>query len=148
MAGYDIIDGKRVPGLEVTEDQVLRGSHRGSISVIGCTLTITGEHHGSLSVNRKGYVVVEGSHHGSTSVSDSSTFEIVGSNHGSTSVAAGSLVIVQPSGTLAGSMNNNGRLIIRGVFGGACSGTGDQVLEGAGCVKQARIKDGIHYYDW
>lgn len=148
MAGYDIIDGQRVPGMEITEDHVLDGSHRGSISVRGATLTIRGEHHGSLAVAGEGRVIVEGEHHGSTSLAGSSVLEILGSNQGSTSVGDGSSVVVQPTGKLAGSMSNNGRLLIRGVFGGAYSGSGERILEGAGYVKQPRVVNGIHYYEW
>ena len=148
MAGYDIIDGKRVPGLEITEDHVLRGIHRGSISVVGCTLTVCGEHHGSLSVTGEGKVIIEGEHHGSTSVTGSSTLEVSGQSHGSTSISRGSMILVQPTGKLAGSMINDGQLFIRGVFGGAYSGNGERVLEGEGYIKQARVVDGVHYYEW
>ncbi|WP_430304064.1 hypothetical protein [Pseudomonas mosselii] len=148
MDSFDIIDGKRVPGTKITSDEVLLGSHHGSISVIGCTFVIAGSHHGSLSVSGNGRVIVEGQHHGSTSLSEGSRLEVVGSSHGSTSIAAGSILVVEPFGKLAGSMHNNGRLVIRGAFGGAYSGRGESVVEGDGYIKQPRIEGGVHYYEW
>lgn len=148
MESYDIIDGKQVPGTKITSDEVLLGSHRGSISVIGCTLIIAGSHHGSLSISDNGRVIVKGEHHGSTSLSAGSRLEVAGSSHGSTSIASGGLLVIEPFGKVAGSMRNNGRLVIRGVFGGSYSGHGERILEGNGYIKQPRIEGDVHYYDW
>ncbi|MBH3372864.1 MULTISPECIES: hypothetical protein [Pseudomonas] len=148
MAGYDIIDGVRVSGTTFTKDQVLIGRHQGSITVSGCTLVIGGTLQGSLSVEEGGNVLIEGSHQGSTNLSGNSKVEVFGKCQGSTNIGTGSEVIVQPSGRLQGSMNNNGKLIIRGAFGGACNGRGDMHVEGNGYIKQPRIENGVHYYDW
>lgn len=148
MAGYDIIDGVRVPGLTITQNQVLYGTHRGSITVSGCTLVISGTLQGSLSVENGGEVLIEGAQQGSTNVSGNSRVEISGKCQGSTNINAGSEVIVQPSGRLQGSMNNYGKLIIRGAFGGAYNGRGHTLVEDDGYIKQPRIESGVHYYDW
>jgi hypothetical protein len=37
---------------------------------------------------------------------------------------------------------------VRGVFGGARSGDGELILEGAGYIKEPVIRDGVHYYEW
>lgn len=148
MAIYDIIDGVRVPGLTLTENQVLHGTHRGSITVSGCTLVIKGTLQGSLSVENGGEVLIEGTQQGSTNVSGSSMVEISGKCQGSTNINGGSQVIIQPSGRLQGSMTNYGKLIIRGVFGGAYNGSGQTFLEGDGHIKEPRVENGVHYYDW
>jgi len=148
MASYDIIDGVRVPGLTLTQNQVLYGTHQGSITVSGCTLVISGKLKGSLSVENGGEVLIEGTQQGSTNVSRGSRVEISGTCQGSTNICAGSEVIVQHSGRLQGSMNNNGKLIIRGAFGGSYTGQGDTLVEGEGYIKQPRIENGVHYYDW
>lgn len=148
MAGYDIIDGKRVPGTILTENQTLSDTHRGSITVRGCTLVIKGALHGSLSVEYGGNVIIEGVHQGSIGVSDKSRIEVFGTSQGSTNIGPGSQVLIHPSGKLQGSIKNNGKLIIRGVFGGSCSGGGDTSVEGDGYIKQPRIENGVHYYDW
>lgn len=148
MAGYDIIDGKRVPGKILTENQTLLGTHQGSITVRNCTLVISGALHGSLSVEGGGNVLIEGTHKGSTSVSEKSLIKIFGKCQGSMNIGPFSQVVIQPSGMLQGSINNNGKMIIRGVFGGACSGRGETSVEGNGYIKQPRIENGVHYYDW
>lgn len=148
MAGYDIIDGIRVPGLTLTQNQVLYGTHQGSITVSGCTLVIRGTLQGSLSVENGGEVLIEGTQQGSTNLSGNSRVEISGKCQGSTNICTGSEVIVQTSGKLGGSMNNNGQLIIRGVFGGAYNGSGHTFVEGDGYIKEPRVENGVHYYDW
>ncbi|MDH2244431.1 hypothetical protein N5J70_21045 [Pseudomonas sp. GD03909] len=148
MAGYDIIDGMRVPRTILTTNQILSGRHQGSITVIGCTLVINGTLQGSLSVESGGEVLVEGTQQGSTNVSGNSRVEVSGKCQGSTNIGPGSEVLIQPSGKLQGSMNNNGKLIVRGEFGGAYSGQGDISVEGDGYIKQPRIENGVHYYDW
>lgn len=148
MAGYDIIDGIRVPGTTFTQDEVLLGRHQGSITVSGCTLVISGTLQGSLSVENGGLVLIAGKQQGSTNVSGNSRVEISGICQGSTNIGTGSEVVVQPSGRLQGSMNNNGKLIIRGAFGGAYNGRGDTLVEGDGYIKKPRIENGVHYYDW
>lgn len=148
MAGYDIIDGVRVPGTTLTKNQVLLGTHQGSIKVVGCTLVISGTLQGSLSVESGGEVLIEGTHQGSTNVSGNSRVEVSGKCQGSTNISSGSEVLVQPFGQLQGSMNNNGKLVIRGAFGGAYSGQGNTFVEGDGYIKQPRVENGVHYYDW
>ena len=71
-----------------------------------------------------------------------------GKAQGSVHISVGSKVIVESSGTLSGSMKNEGELTIRGVFGGSYLGSGIKVLEGSGCIKEPRIVDGVHYYEW
>lgn len=147
MESYDIIDGQRVPGAVISSDQVITGTHRGSLRIEGCAVVIIGEVHGSVSVSQGATLGLEGTLHGSTSVSDGGLISISGRLYGSISIDATSKVIIEPSGSLSGSMSNNGDLLIRGVFGGAYSGRGMIRTEGAGYIKQPRIENGVHYYD-
>jgi cytoskeletal protein CcmA (bactofilin family) len=56
---------------------------------------------------------------------------------------------VHAGARLAGSLANNGTVIVRGVFGGARSGRGTFRVERTGHVKQpSRAEDGSLYYDW
>lgn len=147
MESYDIIDGRRVPGTVISSDQVITGTHRGSLRIEGCAVVIIGVVHGSVSVSQSATLDLEGTIHGSTSVSSGGLINISGKLHGSTSIAANARVIIEPSGSLSGSMSNNGDLLIHGVFGGAYSGRGTIRTEGAGYIKQPRIENGVHYYD-
>lgn len=73
---------------------------------------------------------------------------VLGKISGSIHVARGSTLVVEPQGTLAGSLANHGTVIVRCVFGGSRSGNGELRLEGTGWVKQPVTKDGIQYYEW
>ena len=82
------------------------------------------------------------------SVENNAEVIIVGELHGTTNVCNYGTVIIEKHGKLAGTLSNNGVVIVRGVFGGAQSGNGELILEGNGYIKQATIKDEINYYEW
>lgn len=73
---------------------------------------------------------------------------VSGAIEGTTTVERGGELVVAASAKLAGTLHNDGLVIVRGVFGGAQSGTGELRLEDQGHIKQPRVRDGIHYYEW
>lgn len=148
MESYDVIDGKRVPGTVITSDQVITGTHRGSIRVVGCNLLVLGLVQGSVSLTEGANAELDGEIQGSTSISAGSHLTIRGKLQGSTSISSGAKVVIESAGQLSGSLSNNGILIIRGVFGGSYNGNGVSRTEGEGYIKRARIENGVHYYDW
>lgn len=146
--GVDYIDGVEVPQLVITEDFVIKGEYRGTVHVESGTLTIQGELYGTLDIQKGAKVIISGEQHGTVSVASGAEVIVYGELHGTTIINCESVVIVEEGGKLAGTLKNEGQLIIRGVFGGAQSGNGKLVLEENGQIKQPIIKNGISYYKW
>lgn len=144
----DVINGRNVPPLVLSADQVLLGTHSGSVHVEAGRLELRGRIQGSLTVHSGAAASIVGAQAGSVHVEAEAVVTVEGSIQGSTHVAEGGEVIVQPRGRLAGSLHNEGRVVVRGVFGGSRTGLGDLVLEDAGYIKQPVIRDGINYYEW
>ena len=145
---YDYIDGKRVPQTRLDGDHSIDGKHHGSVSIHGGELTLTGELHGSLAVSSGSTALIVGSQHGSVSVAAGAKARVMGAINGSVSIGRGATVEIEPGGKLAGSLHNNGLMVVRGVFGGASSGQGQVRIEGDGYIKEPRVENGVHYYDW
>lgn len=120
--GFDYINGREVPQTVIEDDFTIQGKHNGTVHVENGTLTIQGELHGTLNVQSGAKAIIIGKQHGT--------------------------VIVEANGKLAGTLNNNGIVIVRGVFGGAQSGQGNLILEENGYIKQSVIKNGMKYYEW
>lgn len=144
---FDNIDGVLVPPLVVTKDTSLRDIHNGSIHVENGTLSILGIVNGSLDVQSGAKVLVLGQQNGSIVIANDATVIISGLHNGSATVLSRGVLIVEPTGRLAGSLNNQGRVIVRGVFGGSQKGN-PVILEGSGSIKEPIIKDGTSYYSW
>jgi len=89
-----------------------------------------------------------GKQQGTVSVGRGATVEVTGAIEGSTSVEHGGVVIIEAGGKLAGTLANEGEVIIRGVFGGLRSGGGEFRVENGGHVKQPTMRNGIAYYEW
>jgi hypothetical protein len=147
MAGYNIVDGRKVPNTIVTSDETLYGVHSGGIEIAGCTFTINGTLQGSLSVTDGAIVIVNGINQGSISVTGAGRVVVFGQSQGSVSISADSEVSIENTGRISGSVHNDGSLIIRGVFGGSYSGRGMRTIEGTGYIQQPRIVNGVNYYD-
>lgn len=145
---YDLINGREVPPLVIDKDHVLTGVHEGSVYVAAGNFTLAGTIRGSLAIQQGVTVTLAGKQQGSVSVASGAKVTIRGVIEGSTSVAREAIVIVEASGRLAGSLHNDGLILVRGVFGGAQSGEGELRLEGNGYIKQPKIRNGIHYYEW
>jgi cytoskeletal protein CcmA (bactofilin family) len=136
--------------LIVSSVHLLAGTHRGTVIVeSGGVLNLHGTLQGSLSIKTGANVVITGAQQGSVAVAAGAAVTVQGSIQGSTDIASGATVTIEPSGKLAGSLHNNGLLVLRGVFGGTQSGSGAIRIEGDGYVKQpTSVKDGVHYYEW
>ena len=146
--GFDYIDGVEVPQMVVKNDFAIQGSHSGTVHVENGTLTIYGELHGTLDVQRAASVIIIGKQHGTVSVKNNAKVTVIGELHGTTNVESLGTIVVEETGKLAGTLCNNGIVIVRGVFGGAQSGNGDLILEGNGYIKQPTIKNGMNYFEW
>jgi cytoskeletal protein CcmA (bactofilin family) len=146
--GNDIINGREVAPLVVSGDRVLAGVHQGTVHVEGGHFELRGTLQGTLSVYRGATASISGTQQGSVYVASGASVTVAGAIEGSTHVEQRAELVVEPRGRLAGSLHNDGRVIVRGIFGGARSGLGEFVLEDQGTVKQPIIRDGIYYYEW
>jgi len=146
--GFDRIDGRDVPQMVIDDDFTIHGKHSGTVHVERGTLTIQGELRGTLDVQSEAKVIIVGKQHDTVSVNDDAEVIVFGELHGTTNVSAYGTVIVEAHGKLAGTLHNNGVVIVKGVFGGAQSGNGNLILEENGYIKQPTVKDGINYYEW
>jgi len=138
------------PPLVVTNSHTLQGTHRGTVRVeAGGNLMLHGTLQGTLSVQPGATVLISGTQQGTVAVAAGAIVTVQGAIEGTTSIESGATVIIEASGKLAGSLANYGLLVVRGVFGGAQSGTGAIRLEGRGYIKQpTSISNGVHYYEW
>lgn len=144
----DHIDGREVPPFVITSDHVLTGVHRGSVHVEAGHLELRGRIEGSLSLHPSTSATISGKQAGSIHVDRDVEVTVTGAIEGSTHVGPGGLVVLEPRAKLAGSLHNDGRVIVRGVFGGAKSGSGELVFEDGGYEKRPTIRDGMHFYEW
>jgi cytoskeletal protein CcmA (bactofilin family) len=145
---YDTIDGHRVPQTYINEDYELKGIHEGTINVEAGKFKLRGTLQGTLVINTIETVEISGTQQGTVQMSRGSNVIVSGSIQGTTNVSPGATLIIESTGKLSGTLTNNGTVILRGVFGGAQSGSGNLVLEGEGYIKQPTIKNGISYYEW
>lgn len=133
----------------ITGDEAMHEKHRGSVIVEGTGhLTLWGCVQGSLSVEVDGQVTIHGKQQGSVSVDERGRVVVTGAIDGSVYVSPGAVVVVEQGGRLAGSLHNDGLVIVRGAFGGSQSGAGELRLEGSGYVKAPVIRDGASFYSW
>lgn len=146
--GYDYIDGKYIEPLIIQENYSMTGEHHGTVYVKAGKFTLHGDLKGSLNVQNRAKVEIIGKQQGSVHLTSGATLVIQGSVEGSVSLEQGSILIVEARAKLAGSLHNNGKVIVRGVFGGAQSGKGELILEGGGYIKEPIIKNGVNYYNW
>ncbi len=143
----DIIDGREVPPTIVTKDFTLVGTHKGSIIVEGGTATILGRLEGSFHVDPGLSAIINGTVAGSVHLSQGAKAVVHGAIEGSAHVAHTALLVVEAGGKHAGSLHNDGEVIVRGVFGGSITGR-PPILEGNGTIKRPRIEDGVAIYEW
>lgn len=146
----NIRQSREASPLVVTSSYTLQGIHRGTVRVeTGGNLTLHGTLQGTLSVQSGARVVISGTQQGTVAVAAGALVTVQGAIEGTTSIESGATVIIESSGKLAGSLANHGLLVVRGVFGGAQSGTGAIRLEGRGYIKQpTSVSNGVHYYEW
>jgi cytoskeletal protein CcmA (bactofilin family) len=146
--GFDLIDGRQVPQTVISTDHEITGTHKGTVHVEGGQLTLTGAINGTLSVQRGAIALIQGKQQGTVSVEAGAEVIVTGAISGSASVQQGGRLVVERGARLAGTLSNNGTVIIRGTFGGAKTGSGEFRVEGDGKVKQPIIRNGAHFYEW
>lgn len=144
----DIIDGREVPPLVITSDRALSGVHDGTVHVEGGHLELRGRLRGTLVLHPGVRATISGTQAGTVNVEHGVEVIVTGAIEGTTNVEGGAFVVVEARGKLAGTLHNDGRVVVRGVFGGARSGSGELVFEGEGYEKHPTIRDGVHYYEW
>lgn len=110
----------------------MEGTIQGSLFLgVNTSATITGQQQGSVHISSGARVAVRGSLEGSATVERSAE------------------LTVEAGGKLAGSLRNDGVVVVRGVFGGARSGGGKLRFEDQGYEKCPRIVDSNTFiYDW
>jgi len=140
----------QAPLLVVTSEHTIQGTHRGTVRVESSgTLKLQGTLQGTLDIKPGATVLITGVQQGTVAVAAGASVTVLGAIQGTTSLERGASVVIEPSGKLAGTLANNGLVVIRGAFGGAQSGTGTIRLEGSGYIKQpTSVRDGVHYYEW
>lgn len=150
MSGYpnDNIDGLEVAPLVITADYVLTSDHVGTVHVEDGHLDLRGRIDGTLVLHPGVRATIAGTQAGTLSVQRTVEVVVTGAIEGTTDVADGATIVIEAAGKMAGTLNNRGRVIVRGVFGGSRSGSGQLVFEGAGYEKQPVIRDGIRFYEW
>lgn len=142
-------DGSHFEQLVVTGHDVMRGDYHGGVCVeIESSLDLLGELHGSLRLHEGALAVISGHHHGSLHVEPRAEVRVTGRHNGSLHVEPGGVATIEVGGRVAGSMQNDGLVILRGAFGGSQSGRGDLRIEGNGHLKQPTTRGGVNYYDW
>jgi len=144
----DCIDERLVSPLVVKEDYMLMGEHNGTIHVESGKFTLLGTLKGTLDIQECVIAEIIGKQMGTVSVDAGGCVTVQGAIEGTASLARGSKLVIEETGKLAGTLNNNGKVILRGVFGGARSGNGEFIIEGNGYIKQPVVRDGISYYQW
>lgn len=150
MTGYpnDIIDGHEVPPLVITSDHVLTGVHDGTVHVGDGHFELRGRLQGTLVLHPGVRATISGTQAGTVNVGQGVELVVTGAIEGTANLQGGALLVVEARGKLAGTLRNDGRVVVRGVFGGARSGLGEFVFEDEGYEKQPTIRDGIRYYNW
>jgi hypothetical protein len=144
----DFIDGREVPQLVIAADDVLLGTHNGTIQVESGHFKLRGTNQGSLNLHPGATATISGKQQGSVSIQPGASVRVTGAIEGSTNVSPGATVVVEPTGKLAGSLHNDGSVVVRGAFGGARSGQGELIFEDQGYEKAPILRDGVHIYEW
>lgn len=134
--------------LTFTTDGTLGGLHQGSVRVEAGSLVVSGTLQGSLSLAVGASATISGHQQGSVHLSPRCEVIVTGRLDGSVHVEPEATVIIAAGGRHAGSLHNDGTVIVRGVFGGSRTGAGEFRLEDEGWVKAPVMRDGVNYYEW
>jgi hypothetical protein len=146
--GYDIMEGQQVPQLVIDHDHVLT-DHTGTVHVEAGNFVLEGTLRGNLDIQHGVLARISGKQQGTVSIASGASVLLTGAIEGPATVEHGAVLVVESGARLAGSLANQGTVIVRGVFGGARSGRGTFRLERSGHVKEpSRAEDGSLHYDW
>lgn len=150
MSSYpqDNFGGRLRPCLVVQADQQLTGIHRGGVHVQpGATLVLNGTVQGSLTIEDGAAVELAGTLQGSLHVDQGGSALVTGAVQGSTTNFGS--VVVEQTGTSAGSVHNEDLFVLRGRQGGGVTGAGEFRVEAGGqIVLPTRQEDGRDVYEW
>jgi cytoskeletal protein CcmA (bactofilin family) len=143
----DLIGGEIVPPLVIHDKYVIKDEHKGTVYVESAQLRIEGRLYGTLHITGESKVEITGMQAGPIYIGKGSVATVSGAIEGTTNLEQGSKLIVEESGTVEGSLFNNGCMILRGVFGGGVNGRGEIKVEGKGQVKKPVFKDGFIHFE-
>lgn len=132
----------------IDQDHVLIGVHQGTIHVEAGHFELRGVQQGTLVLHEGTTALVSGRQEGTITLAPNVSVTLTGVIQGTTQVPRGSELVVEHGAQLSGTLHVDGLVIVRGVYGGARSGRGEMRCEGDGFIKQPRIENGIHFYDW
>ena len=124
------------------------GVHLGPVAVVSGCLHLNGTIQGSLSIGVGASAMITGVQHGPVSLAEGALVIVTGAIEGSATVSPGAALKVEASGKLAGTLRNDGMVILRGAFGGARLGDGELRIEPGGRIKEVEIRNGQRVYDW
>lgn len=142
----DYFDGDPRPPKVVRDDELLGGTHVGTIYVQRSrTLTLSGTHEGSLCLEPSSVALIAGTHRGSLGVQPEASAIVTGFQHGSLSIDEG-LVVVEPTGTASGSVENRGRFVVRGTQAGPINGPGTTEVDPRARICQPVRRRGQEIY--
>jgi cytoskeletal protein CcmA (bactofilin family) len=144
----DNFDGVLRPRLVVEADRQLVGTHQGGVHVQpGATLFLNGTIQGSLAVEDGAAVELAGTLQGSLHIDQGGSALVTGAVQGSTTNFGS--VVVEQTGTAAGSVHNEGLFVLRGRQGGGITGAGELRVEPGGqIVPSTRQEEGRDVYEW
>jgi hypothetical protein len=148
MARYDHLHGRLVPQTIIDTDHTLSGTHHGTVTVKSGNFRLLGALNGTLVIEDGVSAEIRGAQNGTVSIGRGARVVIFGAINGTVDVAESAIVTIEQGGRLAGCLENDGLVIVRGVFGGPQSGSGELRLEGGGRIKQPVVRDGVSYYEW
>ncbi|MCJ8293112.1 MAG: hypothetical protein MJK15_01780 [Colwellia sp.] len=143
---FDYINGEKVPQTFIHEDYELVGTHNGTVNVESGKFILHGKLQGTLCLNSNEPTEIYGEQQGTVSLSGNSHVFVNGTIQGTTTIPYGATLIIESTGKLQGTLSNDGTVILRGVFGGVTSGTGQIITEGNGYIKEPVVRNGINYY--
>jgi hypothetical protein len=144
----DYIEGRPVPPLVIASDHVIDGVHQGTVHLEAGTFELRGRLLGTLVVHPHARAVISGIQRGTISLGEGAHVAVQGAIEGTASVGRGAILVIEATGKLAGTLSNQGTVVLRGVFGGATVGFGTLRIEGDGYIKEPTIRDGVSFYEW
>jgi hypothetical protein len=125
----------------------ITGTVRESVEIYEDTV-IDGVIQATVSIAAPAVVTLRGKIQGTATLASGSRLVISGALEGTVSVAPGAEVFVEQGGKLAGSLHNDGDVVLRGVFGNQ-SGSQTLRIEDQGWIKPPdEIRDGNPVYYW
>jgi cytoskeletal protein CcmA (bactofilin family) len=132
----------------LTEDHTLTGVHQGTVHVEVGSFELQGTLQGTLDLQHGVTATIAGVQQGTISIESGAAVTVTGQIQGTTQVSRGGTLVIERGARLAGTLQNDGLVVLRGQFGGAQSGPGEFRVEGSGEIVTPIVRDGMHYYEW